>query len=63
MKFLNQLYNLKNIEEISLYLVLIFGCLFLQNKSAGSYFAMFLFAGFYCNVNNILSKRRFCSIF
>ena len=31
-----------------MYLVLIFGCLFPQNQSAGSYFAMFLFAGFYC---------------
>ena len=28
-------------------MVLIFGCLFPQNQSEGSYFAMFLFAGFY----------------
>ena len=38
----------KNIEGNVLFVVLIFGCLFSQNQSAGSYFAMFLFAGFYC---------------
>ena len=31
-----------------MFLVLIFGCILPQNQSAGSYFAMFLFAGFYC---------------
>ena len=35
----------------SLFLVPIFGCLFPQNQSARSYFAMFLFAAFYCIVN------------
>ena len=32
-----------------MFVVLIFGCLFSQNQSAGSYFAMFLFVGFHCN--------------
>ena len=31
-----------------MFLVLIFGCIFSQNQSAGSYFAMFLYAGFFC---------------
>ena len=34
----------KNIEINQSALVLIFGCLFPQNQSAGSYFAMFLYA-------------------
>ena len=38
---------MRTLKEISLFLVLIFGCLFQQNQSAGSYFAKFLFAGFY----------------
>ena len=50
MKFLNQGYHLiRTLKEISLFVVLIFGCLFPQSQFAGSYFAMFSFAGFYCS--------------
>ena len=49
MKFLNEVYYLIRIlEQISVFLVFIFGCLFSRNQSAGSYFAMFLVAGLYC---------------
>ena len=37
-----------HMKEISLLLVLIFGCIFPKNRLVGSYFPMFLFAGFCC---------------
>ena len=48
---------------MSLFLVLIFGCLFPQNQSAGSYFAMFLFAGFYCIAHDymLIDVSVFCT--
>ena len=56
MKSLNQVYHLiRTLRQISLFLVLIFGCFFPQNQSAGSYFAMFLFAGFYCTASPLKS--------
>ena len=39
----------RTLTLISLFLVLIFGCIIPQNQSAGSYFAMVLFTGFYCS--------------
>ena len=39
-KFLNLVYHLiRTLKEISLFVVLIFECLFPQDQSAGSYFA------------------------
>ena len=43
------MYHLRRtLKEISVFLILVFGCRFPKNQSAGSYFAMFLCAGFYC---------------
>ena len=59
MKFINFVYHLiRTLKQISLFLVLIFGCLFPQNQSAGSYFAMFLFAGFYCTSLGVQGKEK-----
>ena len=41
-------YIISTLDLINLFLVLIIGCLFSQNQCAGSYFAMVLFARFYC---------------
>lgn len=41
----------KNVEKISLILVLIYGCLFPRYQSAGSHRGMFSFAGLYCQIS------------
>ena len=54
------MYNLiRTWQEISLFLVLIFGCYFPQNQSAGSYFPMFLFAGFNCTCKSKYYNSKF----
>ena len=47
----------KNIEVNQSVLVVNFGCLFPQIQSAGSYFAVFLFAGFYCSECTIVPSK------
>ena len=43
----------KKMEENQSVLVLICGCAFSRKQSVGSYFPMFLFAGFYCRSSHV----------
>ena len=46
--FLYWYHLIRTWKKISLFLVRICGCAFSREQSVGSYFPMFLFAGFYC---------------
>ena len=61
MKFLNLVCHLiRTLKYISLFLVLIFGCVLAQNQSVGSYFAMLLLVGFCFSV--LMTDINFFSI-